>query len=156
MKGYANPNTLVDTDWLAAHLEDSNVRVVEVDVDTKAYDEGHIPGAVGWNWQTQLCDTLMRDVIPKAQLERLLNESGVANDTTIVLYGDNNNWFACWAFWQLEMYGHRDVRILDGGRKKWLAENRPLTTEPAKVAATTYRASGPELSLAALLDDGRK
>jgi thiosulfate/3-mercaptopyruvate sulfurtransferase len=156
MKGYANPNTLVDTDWLSGHLEDPNVRVVEVDVDTKAYDEGHIPGAVGWNWQTQLCDTLMRDVIPKAQLERLLGESGVGNDTTIVLYGDNNNWFACWAFWQLEMYGHRDVRILDGGRKKWLAENRPLTTEPSKVAATTYRASEPDISLRAFLDDVRE
>ena len=156
MKGYANPKAVVDIDWLAAHLEDPNVRVVEVDVDTKAYDEGHIPGAVGWNWQTQLCDTVVRDVIPKAQLERLLGESGIANDTTIVLYGDNNNWFACWAFWQLEMYGHRDVRILDGGRKKWLAENRPLTTEPAKVATTTYRASEPDLSLRAFLDDVRE
>ena len=106
------------------HLKDPKVRIAEVDVDTAAYDQGHVPGAVGWNWTTQLCDTVVRDVIPKNKLEELLGASGIDNDTTIVLYGDNNNWFAAWAFWQLKLYGHQDVRIMDGGRKKWLAEGQ--------------------------------
>jgi len=115
-------DVLVTTDWVAQHAKDGSVRIVEVDVDTAAYDQGHIPGAVGWNWTTELCDTLVRDIIPQKKLEELLGRSGIDNNTTIVLYGDNNNWFAAWAFWQLKMYGHKDVRIMDGGRKKWLAE----------------------------------
>ena len=156
MKDYAHPETLVATAWLEEHLGEPGLRVVEVDVDTKAYDQGHIPGAVGWNWQTQLCDPVVRDVVPKPALERLLADSGIANDTTIVLYGDNNNWFACWAFWQLAMYGHRDVRLLDGGRKKWLAEGRPLTTEPTVVVAASYRAAEPDFSLRAFLPEVRE
>ena len=155
MKGYAHPETLVETAWLEENLGRPGVQAVEVDVDTKSFDEGHVPGAVGWNWQTQLCDPVVRDVIRKDALERLLGESGIGNDTTLVLYGDNNNWFACWAFWQLTMYGHRDVRLLDGGRKKWLAEGRPLTTEPTVVAATTYRAGEPDFSLRAFLPEVR-
>ena len=116
------PNVLVTTDWVAQHATDANVRVVEVDVDTTAYDQGHVPGAAGWNWTTELCDTLVRDIVPIKKLEELLGKSGIDNNTTIVLYGDNNNWFAAWAFWQLKIYGHEDVRIMDGGRKKWLAE----------------------------------
>ena len=122
-------DVLVTTDWVAQHAKDGNVRVVEVDVDTAAYDQGHVPGAAGWNWTTELCDTLVRDIIPIKKLEELLGKSGVGNDTTIVLYGDNNNWFAAWAFWQLKMYGHEDVRMMDGGRKKWLAEGRPLSSQ---------------------------
>jgi len=99
---------------------------------------------------------VVRDVVPKPALERLLAESGIGNDTTIVLYGDNNNWFACWAFWQLTMYGHRDVRLLDGGRKKWLAEERPLTVEPTAVAAASYRAAEPDFSLRAFLPEVRQ
>jgi thiosulfate/3-mercaptopyruvate sulfurtransferase len=123
------PDVLVSTDWVVQHLKDPRVRVVEVDVDTAAYNQGHIPGAVGWNWSTQLCDTLIRDIIPVNKLEELLGNSGIGNDTTIILYGDNNNWFAAWAFWQLKVYGHEDVRIMNGGRKKWLAEGRDLTQD---------------------------
>ena len=96
-------DVLVSTDWVAEHLKDPKVRIAEVDVDTAAYDQGHVPGAVGWNWTTQLCDTVVRDVIPKQKLEELLGASGISNDTTVVLYGDNNNWFAAWAFWPKEM-----------------------------------------------------
>jgi thiosulfate/3-mercaptopyruvate sulfurtransferase len=156
MKGYAHPETLVDTAWLEDHLGDDGLQVVEVDVDTKAYDEGHVPGAVGWNWQTQLCDTQVRDIVPRQALETLLGDSGIGNGTTVVLYGDNNNWFACWAFWQLKIYGHRDVRVLDGGRKKWIAEGRPLTTDPTAVAPARYRAADPDLSLRAFLDEVRE
>jgi thiosulfate/3-mercaptopyruvate sulfurtransferase len=156
MKGYAHPETLVDTGWLEAHLADPAVRIVEVDVDSKAFDEGHIPGAIGWNWQTQLCDTVVRDIIPRAELEGLLGGAGIGNDSTVVLYGDNNNWFACWAFWQLRLYGHRDLRILDGGRKKWLAEGRPMTTAPTENEATEYRAGQPDFALRAFLPEVRE
>lgn len=153
MSNYADPNSLVPTQWVADHASDENVRVVEVDVDTTAYEEGHIPGAVGWNWQTQLCDTLQRDVIQKGDLEKLMSRSGISNDTTVVLYGDNNNWFAAWAFWQLKMYGHRDVRIMNGGRKKWLAEGRTLTQDTTTHQATNYKASDPKDGYRALLPD---
>ena len=135
--------------WAAEHLNDPKVRFIEVDVDTTGYDQGHIPGAVGWNWQTQLQDNVRRDLIQKSALEELLGKSGVSNDTTILLYGDNNNWFAAYAFWQLKYYGHKDVRLINGGRKKWIAENRPLTTEASKVTPSTYRATGPDESIRA-------
>src|SRR5690606_40751080 len=125
-RGYADPRVLVSTEWVAGHLNDPNVRIVEVDVDTTSYDQGHVPGAVGWNWSTQLCDPVVRDIIPQAQFARLMGESGIGNDTTVVLYGDNNNWFAAWAFWQLEVYGHENVVLMDGGRKQWLEEGREL------------------------------
>ena len=146
-------DVLVSTDWVAQGAKNPNVRVVEVDVDTAAYDQGHVPGAVGWNWTTELCDTLVRDIIPLKKLEELLGKSGIDNNTTIVLYGDNNNWFAAWAFWQLKMYGHKDVRIMDGGRKKWLAESRELSTDKPTHAAKTYKASAPDVSLRAFLPD---
>ena len=131
--------------WLRTP-RDANVRVVEVDVDTKAYDEGHVPGAIAWAWNTQLCDTVVRDILPKAQFEALMTQSGISNDTTVVLYGDNNNWFAAWAFWQMKIYGHKDVRIMDGGRKKWLAEGRDLDTNATMPAAssTPYKATEPD------------
>jgi thiosulfate/3-mercaptopyruvate sulfurtransferase len=144
---------LVNTDWVAQHRTDPAVRVVEVDVDTAAYLQGHVPGAIGWNWTTELCDTLVRDIVPKAKLEQLLGSSGITPQSTIVLYGDNNNWFAAWAFWQLKIYGHRDVRIMDGGRKKWLAEGRDLETEPSKPTATTYTAQDPDLAIRAFLPE---
>jgi len=149
MSEYKHPEVLVSTEWAAGHLNDPKVRLIEVDVDTTAYDQGHIPGAVGWNWQTQLQDNIRRDLIDKATLEGLLGKSGAGNDTTILLYGDNNNWFAAYALWQLKYYGHKDVRLINGGRKKWIEEKRPVTTEPAKVAATTYRAAGPDESIRA-------
>ena len=144
MQEYAHPEVLVSTDWVAGHLNDPKVTMVEVDVDTAAYGEGHVPGASGWNWQTQLCDTVRRDIIKRQDLERLLSESGISNDSAIVLYGDNNNWFAAWAFWQLKMYGHSDVRIMNGGRKKWLAENRPLSRDIPARPAGTFRAGQPD------------
>ena len=120
---------LVSTDWVAEHLNDSSIVIVEVDVDTKAYDEGHVPTAIGWAWDTQLCDTVRRDIIPQKEFEKLLGQSGIDNNTTVILYGDNNNWFAAWAFWQLKIYGHKDVQLMDGGRKKWIAESRELSTD---------------------------
>jgi thiosulfate/3-mercaptopyruvate sulfurtransferase len=150
-------NTLVDvlvtTDWVATHATDTSVRVVEVDVDTTAYDQGHVPGATAWNWTTELCDTLVRDIVPARKLEELLGMSGIENKTTIVLYGDNNNWFAAWAFWQLKIYGHKDVRIMDGGRKKWLAEGRDLATDKPALTKATYKASAPDVSLRAFLPE---
>jgi thiosulfate/3-mercaptopyruvate sulfurtransferase len=147
------PGVLVTTDWVAQHAADPGVRVVEVDVDTTAYDQGHVPGAAGWNWSSQLCDTLVRDIVPKKKLEELLGGTGIDNKTTIVLYGDNNNWFAAWAFWQLKVYGHQDVRLMDGGRKKWLAEGRDLNTDTPSFPKKTYTASEPDLSLRAFLPE---
>ncbi len=146
-------NVLVNTDWVAQHATDTGVRVVEVDVDTTAYEQGHVPGSVGWNWTTELCDTLVRDIVPVKQLEELLGKSGIDNQTTIVLYGDNNNWFAAWAFWQLKVYGHDDVRIMDGGRKKWLAEGRDLSTDKTSFQSATYKAGTADLSLRAFLPE---
>ena len=153
MSEYKHPEVLVSTESVAKNLNAPNTRLVEVDVDTTAYDQGHIPGAVGWNWQTQLQDNVRRDLIDKAALEKLLGESGISNDTTILLYGDNNNWFAAYAFWQLKYYGHQNVKLINGGRKKWLEEKRPLTKEPTKVASATYRVSGTNESVRAFRDD---
>src|SRR6202163_2043685 len=149
MADYKHPEALVSTEWASQHLSDPNMRLVEVDVDTSSYEQGHIAGAVGWNWQTQLQDNVRRDLISKPALEELLGKSGVTNDTTILLYGDNNNWFAAYAFWQLKYYGHNDVRLINGGRKKWIAENRPLTTEASKLTPSVYRATGPDESIRA-------
>jgi thiosulfate/3-mercaptopyruvate sulfurtransferase len=143
---------LVSTDWVAEHLNDSNVRLLEVDVDTQAYDEGHIPGAVGLNWETQLQDQLRRDLASKENLERLMGSAGVTPDMTVVVYGDNNNWFAAWALWQLKRHGHKDVRIMNGGRVKWLAEGRETTTEKPDIAASTYTAQDPDDSIRAKRD----
>ena len=151
MSDYAHPEALVSTDWVAENAANPSVRLVEVDVDENAYQEGHIPGAIGWNWSSQLCDTVRRDIIQRAELEKLLSESGISNDTTVVLYGDNNNWFAAWALWQLKIYGHKDVRLMNGGRKKWLAEGRELSADKPNVAATDYKASGPDYETRAFL-----
>ena len=146
-------NVLVSTDWISQHLTDPSVRIAEVDVDTAAFAQGHVPGAVGWNWTTQLCDTLVRDIVPKDKLEELLGASGIDNNTTIVLYGDNNNWFAAWAFWQLKVYGHQDVRLMDGGRKKWLAEGKELSVGPSSAARKSYKAKDADNSLRAFLPE---
>jgi thiosulfate/3-mercaptopyruvate sulfurtransferase len=153
MSEYKHPEVLVSTEWAAQHLNSPNIRLVEVDVDTSAHDQGHIPGAVGWNWQTQLQDNVRRDLIERSALEKLLGESGISNDTTIVLYGDNNNWFAAYAFWQLKYNEHKDVRLINGGRKKWIEEKRPLTTETARVTPATYRISGTDNSIRTLRDE---
>ncbi len=151
MSEYAHPEALVDTEWVAQHRNDPNVRVVEVNVDTDAYDLGHIPGAIAWNWHTQLCDTLRRDIIPKDSYERLMQDSGVGNDTTVILYGDNNNWFAAWALWQMKIYGHVDVRLMNGGRKKWMQESRELSTEVPSYPRASYVARKPDDTIRAFL-----
>ncbi len=151
-KGYVHPEVLVDADWVEAHLHDPNVRLIEVDVDTAAYEQGHIPGAVGFNWQKELQDQTIRAPLSQAHLEELLSRAGVSNDTTIVLYGDNNNWFAAWALWILKYHGHRDVRLLDGGRVKWVADKRELTTEVPSYPRTTYHAQSPDAAIRALRD----
>jgi thiosulfate/3-mercaptopyruvate sulfurtransferase len=155
MADYKHPDVLVSTEWVSHNLNAPNTRLVEVDVDTSAYDQGHIPGAVGWNWQTQLQDNVRRDLIDSAALEALLGKSGIGNDTTILLYGDNNNWFAAYAFWQLKYHGHKDVRLINGGRKKWLEEKRATTTELPNVAPTTYKAGESDDSIRAYRDDVR-
>ena len=151
-KGYAHPEVLVDADWVEAHLHDPKVRLIEVDVDTSAYEQGHIPGAVGFNWQKELQDQVVRAPVSQEQLEALLSRAGVSNDTTIVLYGDNNNWFAAWALWILKYYGHSDVRLLDGGRIKWLADKRELTTQVPSYEQTSYHSHAPEEDIRAYRD----
>jgi len=144
---------LVDATWAQAHLSDSNVRFVEVDVDTTSYEQSHLPAAVGWNWTSQLADGIRRDIASRDDFSALLSEDGIGPDTTIVLYGDNNNWFAAWAYWQLKLYGHKDVRILDGGRKYWLDHGLPLTTDIPAYPATGYQLPEPDFALRAFRDD---
>lgn len=150
---YAKPDVLVSTDWVEQHCADPHVRIVEVDVDTAAYDQGHVPGAIAWDWTRQLCDSVRRDILSKTAFEKLMSDSGIANDTTVVLYGDHNNWFACYAFWEMKIYGHHDVRVMNGGRKLWLAQNRPLTRDVPRYPPTKYTARDPDLSLRAFRDD---
>jgi len=137
MAEYANRNVLVETKWVADHLKDENLRVIEVSVDTAAFEQGHIPGAVAFNWFLDLEEQPVRDIASKAKIEQILGQAGVSNDTTVILYGDNNNWFATYAYWLLNYYGHGDARIMNGGRKKWVDEGRPLTKETTTVAPTT-------------------
>ncbi|MBV8172917.1 MAG: sulfurtransferase [Candidatus Eremiobacteraeota bacterium] len=143
---------LVSTEWAQAHLADPGLRFVEVDVDTAEYEKGHLPGAVGFNWQTQLNDRVRRDIPSKEEFEKLLSDAGIDNDTTVVLYGDNNNWFAAFALWLFNYYGHDDVVLIDGGRKKWLAENRPLTTDAPSPARTSYKVAKINSALRATRD----
>ncbi len=151
-KGYIHSEVLVDADWVQAHLRDPKVRLIEVDVDSSAYDQGHIPGAVGFNWQKELQDQVVRAPLSQHHLEDLLGRAGVSNDTTVILYGDNNNWFAAWALWILKYYGHSDVRLLDGGRVKWLADKREITTEVPSYPRATYHANAPHPEIRALRD----
>ena len=152
MTDYAK-NVLVDADWAVDHIDDANVRFVEVDVDTSAYDEGHIPGAVAWNWTSQLSDGVRRDIVSRDELAKLLGESGIGDGTTIVLYGDNNNWFAAWAYWQLRLFGLENVKILNGGRKLWLAEGRVTSTDVPTYVPTGIRLSTADFSHRAFRDD---
>ncbi|MBV8083686.1 MAG: sulfurtransferase, partial [Chloroflexi bacterium] len=153
MADYANPSALVSTDWVAQHLSDPNVRLIEVDVDTTAYEGGHIQGAVGVNWSTELEDTVRRDIPTKENWDKLLSRAGVSPNTKIVFYGDNNNWFAAFAYWVAKMYGHQDVVLMNGGRKKWELENRPLTKDAPNVQATTYQAKALDEGYRAHLQD---
>jgi thiosulfate/3-mercaptopyruvate sulfurtransferase len=146
---------LVAASWAQEHLDDPGVRFVEVDVDTTAYEQSHLPGAVGWNWTSQLSDGIRRDIAGRDDFSALLSASGITPQTTIVLYGDNNNWFAAWAYWQLKLYGHEDVRILDGGRKYWLDNGLPLSVDVPTHPRTDYRAPDADQALRAFYDDIR-
>ncbi len=132
-------DALVSTQWVADNKD--KVRLIEVDVDTTQYESGHIPGAVGFNWQTQLQNQTLRDIATKEEIEQLLSNAGVGQDTHVVLYGDNNNWFAAYAFWLLKYYGHENVSLMNGGRKKWVAEGRELTTDVPSYPKTDYKVS---------------
>ena len=145
-------DVLVTTEWLAEHLGDEGVVVAEVDEDTDLYDEGHIPGAVKLHWRDDLQDPVERDIVEQVAFEELMASRGIGNDTTVVLYGDKNNWFAAYAYWYLKVYGHEDVRILDGGRQKWIDEGRELTTDVPAPAAASYSAKPADESIRARRD----
>ncbi|MFN2469570.1 MAG: sulfurtransferase [Gaiellaceae bacterium] len=149
--GYAKP-VLVNTDWLAENLGDEKVIVAEVDENPDQYDEGHVPGAIKLHWRDDLQDAVERDLIEKDAFEQLMTGSGISNDTTLVLYGDKNNWFAAYAYWYLKIYGHEDVRILDGGRQKWLDEGRETTTEVPSPSRGVYTAQDRDESIRARRD----
>ncbi|WP_016700220.1 sulfurtransferase [Actinoalloteichus spitiensis] len=146
-------NVLVSTEWAERNLNTEGVVFAEVDEDTTAYDGGHIPGAVRLDWKEELQDHVRRDFVDRSGFEKLLSEKGIANDDTVVLYGGNNNWFAAYAYWYFKLYGHQDVRLLDGGRKKWELDGRELTKEVPVREATTYTASEQDLSLRAFRDE---
>jgi thiosulfate/3-mercaptopyruvate sulfurtransferase len=150
---YVHPEVVVSTEWLAEHLNDPKVRIVESDEDVLLYETGHIPGAVKIDWHTDEQDQLRRDFIDKAGFERLMASRGIANDTTVVLYGDRNNWYATYTFWLFRLYGHQDVRVLNGGRAKWEAEGRALVKEVPSYSATSYSAAEPNLSIRAFRDE---
>ena len=157
MADYAHPEVLVSTDWVKEHLGDPKVKLIEIDVDTQAYSAGHVPGAVGFNWQSQLQDPVRRDILSKEEFERLMGEAGISPDDTVVVYGDNNNWFAAYGFWLMKLYGHPDVRLMNGGRVKWLNEDdKELTPEPTPVTPTTYESQGQSPELRAKLEDIRR
>jgi thiosulfate/3-mercaptopyruvate sulfurtransferase len=153
--GYAKP-VLVTTEWLAEHLNDESVAAAEVDENPSLYEEGHIPGAVKLHWRDDLQDPIERDLVEKEQFERLLGGLGIGNDTTVVLYGDRNNWFAAYAYWYLKIYGHQDVRILDGGRQSWFDEGRETTTETPSRAPKQYSAADRDESIRAYRDAVRQ
>jgi thiosulfate/3-mercaptopyruvate sulfurtransferase len=152
MAEYARPGVLVATQWVADHLKDPKIRVIEVSVDQSAFDQGHIPGAVALNWFHDLEERPHRDIASKATMERLLGNAGVTPDMTIVVYGDNNNWFAAYAYWLFKLYGHRDARVMNGGRKKWMDEGRPMTKEAANYPKVQYQAQKPDESIRAVRD----
>ena len=144
---------LVDADWVEAHLDDPDVVLVEVDEDTSAYDKNHIRGAVRLDWKQDLQDQVRRDFVDKAGFEALLSRKGIGNDDTVILYGGNNNWFAAYAYWYFKLYGHADVRLLDGGRKKWELDSRELVDDAPSREATTYTAKEPDLAIRAFRDE---
>ncbi|GGL46199.1 sulfurtransferase [Halocalculus aciditolerans] len=157
---YAN-DVLVSADWVEARLDDfasddDDLRLVEVDVDTEAYDEAHAPGAIGFNWETQLQDQTQRDILEKQDFEALLGEHGISEDSTVVLYGDNSNWFAAYTYWQFKYYGHEDVKLLDGGRDYWLEEGYETTDEVPEYSSVNYTARGPFEGIRAYRDDVEK
>ena len=156
-KSYAHPEVLVDPDWALAHNKDSNVRIAEVDYDPISnYNQGHIPNAVLIDWKKDINDPVRRDIISKEAAEELLSRIGVSENTTLLLYGDFNNWFAAFAFWVLKYYGVKDIRLINGGRKKWIEQDEPLTKDLPSFPQTTYRIKQPDDSIRVYLDDVRK
>jgi thiosulfate/3-mercaptopyruvate sulfurtransferase len=154
MNNYAHPEVLVETDWVKANLGKPGIKVVEIDVDTQAYDTGHIRGAVGFNWRTQLQDQVRRDIIGKEAFEKLVGGAGIGPEDTVILYGDHHNWFAANGFWLFKVYGHKDVRLMNGGRAKWQSEpDKELTTERPSPRPVPYRVTQVNLELRALLPD---
>src|SRR6201984_3130197 len=152
MARYANPEELTETEWGKNNLGKPGIKLVEIDVDTKQYEAGHIPGAVGFNWQTQLQDQVRRDIISQEAFEKLVGGAGISPKDLVVLYGDNNNWFAAYGFWLFKIYGHKDVRLMNGGRVKWLNEkDKPLTTEVPRVLPVPYEVTDPHPELRAML-----
>ena len=149
----ARSDVLVSTDWAESNLDAPNTVFVEVDEDTSAYDTGHIAGAVLLDWKTDLQDQVKRDFVDAQQFSKLLSERGIGNDDTVILYGGNNNWFAAYAYWYFKLYGHRDVKLLDGGRKKWELDGRTMTTDTAQRPQTSYTANDPDTSIRAFRDE---
>ena len=149
----ARNDALVDADWVEAHLGDPGIVLVEVDEDTSAYDKNHIKGAIRLDWKTDLQDPVRRDFVNKEQFEALLSARGIGNDDTVILYGGNNNWFAAYAYWYFKLYGHQDVKLIDGGRKKWELDGRELSKEPVSRPATQYKAQQPDSSIRAFRDE---
>jgi thiosulfate/3-mercaptopyruvate sulfurtransferase len=153
MTEYANPAAIVSTQWVADHLSDPGVRLIEVDVDTSAYGQGHIQGAVGVNWTTQLGDPIRRDIPSADDWAKLLSQAGVAPDTRVIFYGDNNNWFAAFAYWVSKIYGHANSALMNGGRKKWELESRPMTSDVVQPTPTKYPSHQADLKYRAFLRD---
>jgi thiosulfate/3-mercaptopyruvate sulfurtransferase len=150
----AHPEVLVETNWVKENLGRPGIKFVEIDVDTQQYDAGHIRGAVGFNWQTQLQDQVSRDITSKTAFEQLLGSAGILPSDTVIIYGDNNNWFAAYGFWLFKVYGHADIRLVNGGRQKWLNENdKELIVERPAIISTKYAAKNPDVSLRARLDE---
>jgi len=147
--GYVHPEVLVDTEWVAQHVDDPKVRIVEADEDPLLYDVGHISNAVKLDWHVDVQDPLRRDFVDRAGFEALMRQYGIANDTTVVFYGDKSNWYAAYSFWLFRMYGHKDLRLMDGGRAKWEAEGRPYTRQIPHYAPTEYHAAEPDVSIRA-------
>ncbi len=153
MTEYVHPEVVVSTDWVSGHLSDPNIKIVESDEDVLLYEVGHIEGAVKIDWQTDLQDQVVRDYVDKAKFEKLLSEKGIANDTTVVFYGDKNNWWACYAYWVFKLFGHEKALVMDGGRQKWVAEGRPLTKDVPNYPKTAYKVSRVDESIRAFRDD---
>src|SRR3989441_3696205 len=151
---YVHPEVLVGTAWVADHADDPKVKLVEVDVDTSAYDIGHVKGAIGLDWRKDLQARPIRDLLAKEDLEKLLSSKGISNEDTIIAYGDNNNWFAAWFVWNLKYYGHKDARLMNGGRKKWQATGRELRTDAPTIKTATSQRGQPNKAIRALRDEG--
>ncbi|HSC36105.1 MAG TPA: sulfurtransferase [Thermodesulfobacteriota bacterium] len=153
MAEYVHPEVVVSTDWVSGHLSDPKIKIVESDEDVLLYEVGHIEGAVKIDWQTDLQDQVVRDYVDKAKFEKLLSEKGIANDTTVVFYGDKNNWWACYAYWVFKLFGHEKALVMDGGRQKWVAEGRLITKDVPGYPKTAYKVSRVDESIRAFRDD---